>query len=97
MPRSTERPEAELHALRERVEQIDADIIALIAERARCAREIGVVKHALGLPTLDPAREAEVLRRAGALARSAGLPSEQVRELFWAIIALARDAQQDAG
>lgn len=95
MTTPAELQEADLRALRERVQRLDADIIALIAERVRCARAIGAAKQVLGLPTVDPAREAEVVRRAAERARAAGLPDEQVRELFWDIIALARAVQQE--
>jgi chorismate mutase len=42
---------------------------------------------------LDPAREAEVVRLAGELARQRGLPAESVRSIFWSVIALSREAQ----
>lgn len=82
-----------LQALRERIEQIDRELIDLIAERVRIAREVGVVKRELGAPTLDPAREAMVVRRAGELAREAGVGDEDVRYIFWHLIGLSRRAQ----
>ena len=71
----------------------------LLAERARLARETLAAKHAAGMPLLDPPREAAVIRRAATLARAAGLPDEEVRELFWRIIGLCRmlQAQPDGG
>ena len=56
-------------------------------------KPIGEVKRELGLPVLDPAREAAVVRRAGSLAREAGLPDEDVRYLFWHLVGLCRRAQ----
>ena len=82
-----------LAALRTRIEQIDRDLIDLIAERAEIAREVGELKRQLGLPVLDPSREAAVVRRAGTLAREAGLPDEDVRYLFWHLVGLCRRAQ----
>jgi chorismate mutase len=52
-----------------------------------------VVKRKAGLPTLDPPREAAVVRRAGALAREAGLDDEDVRYIFWHLIGLSRRMQ----
>jgi prephenate dehydrogenase len=82
-----------LRAIRDRIEQVDREIIALIGERVHLAREVGAVKRELGVPTLDPAREALVVRRAGALAREAGVGDEDVRYIFWHLIGLSRRAQ----
>ncbi|HEX2077752.1 MAG TPA: chorismate mutase [Longimicrobium sp.] len=89
-------PAAELARLRGEIERIDRQIVALIAERVALAREVGPVKHALGMPTLDPPREAAVVRRAGQLARDAGLDDEGVRYLFWHLVGLCRRAQLEA-
>ena len=59
------------------------------------ARAVGTHKREAGLATLDAKREAAVLRRAGTLAREAGLPEEAVRQLFWTIIGICRHAQED--
>lgn len=86
---------ANLTELRDRVQQLDAELVRLLAERAGLARRIGAVKRETRQPTLDPAREAEVVRRAGELARAAGLPEERVRQLFWVIIELSREVQRE--
>lgn len=85
----------EIDAVRARIEQIDLQLVALIAERVQHGRELGRTKRALQLPVLDPAREAVVVRRAGELAREAGLQAEDVREIFWHLIGLSRRAQQE--
>lgn len=54
-----------LHELRKRIDMIDEQIIELLDERVRIAREIGEIKRELGLPTRDERREEEVLRKAG--------------------------------
>ena len=83
----------ELERLRVEIERIDQELIGLIVERVQRAREVGEAKRAAGLPTLDPPREAAVVRRAGMLAREAGLADEDVREIFWHVIGLCRRAQ----
>lgn len=84
---------AALEPLRTQIEALDRELVGLIAERVRLARAAGRAKRAAGLPTLDPSREAAVVRRAGALAREAGLADEAVRDVFWQLIGLCRRAQ----
>jgi chorismate mutase len=86
-------PAEALERARAEIERIDRELIALVAARVGLAREVGAAKRALGLPTLDPAREAAVVRRAGALAREAGLEDDDVRYIFWHLIGLSRRAQ----
>ena len=84
---------AELDRLRDAVGEIDAQLVALIAARVQLAGAIGAAKRTLGRPTLDPRREAAVVRRAGELAREHGLDDEAVRSVFWQLLALARRVQ----
>lgn len=85
----------DLQRLRAEIERIDRQIVGLVAERVRLAREVGKAKRAAGLPTLDPAREAAVVRSAGMQAREAGLVDEEMRALFWHLIGLSRRAQME--
>ena len=86
--------QADLDALRHRIEALDAELVRLIGERRALVIEIGRVKAALGLPVLDPTREAAVVRRAAAMARDSGGDEEMVRDVIWRIIASARDQQE---
>lgn len=81
---------------RREIERVDREIVELLAERVQLALQVGREKRDAGLPLLDPAREASVVRRAGALARDAGLPEEDVREIFWRVIGMSRRAQSSA-
>jgi chorismate mutase len=93
---TSETAAARLNALRAQVEHVDEEIVRLVAERMRLGREIGAAKRALGMPVLDPAREAAVVRSAGELARNAGVPPEDVRYIYWHLIGLSRRAQMEA-
>lgn len=82
-----------LKELRAEIEAIDRSIVERLAARAELARAVGREKHRAGLPTLDPQREAAVVRRAAVLGRAAGLSGEGVRDIFWQVIGLCRRAQ----
>jgi len=49
--------------------------------------------RAAGQPVTDPAREAAVVTRASVLARTAGLPEDEIRALYWKLLAISRKAQ----
>lgn len=91
-------PAAEaLARLRGEIEQLDRRLVGLIAERVELARQVGPLKQALGMPILDPPREAAIVRRAGELAREAGLGDEDVRYIFWHLVGLCRRVQLEEG
>ncbi len=82
-----------LAELRELIRGIDDELLRLVRRRLEVAREVADAKRAAGLPVLDPAREAAVVRYAGEFAREHDLDEEDVRALFWALIGLTRRAE----
>jgi len=91
-------PRPALDAIRERIDAVDAQLHALINERARLAQQVGISKHASG-HTVDfyrPEREAQVLRRALERNRAARGPlrDEEVLRLFREIMSACL-AQQE--
>ena len=89
---------AELEAIRERIDDVDAQLHALINERARLAQRVGLSKHAAG-HTVDfyrPEREAQVLHRALERNRSERGPlrDEEILRLFREIMSACL-AQQE--
>ena len=94
MTNSEPAPDGErLAALREEIAALDDALIGILARRAALAAEIGEIKQRLGLPIMDPAREAEVVRRAAAAARDRGVDPELVRAVLWRVIDHARGVQ----
>ena len=87
----------QLEELRQRIMEVDEELVDLIGERKSLVVEIGEIKNELGLPVLDPAREAAVVRRAAALARDHDLDEELIRDVIWRIIASARGEQGGFG
>ncbi|PSJ57213.1 chorismate mutase [Kumtagia ephedrae] len=55
------------------IDNIDAALIHMLAERFRCTQAVGVLKAAHGLPPADPAREAQQIERLRRLAQEAQL------------------------
>ena len=55
------------------IDNIDAALIHMLAERFRCTKAVGVLKAAHGLPPADPAREQEQIARLRRLAQEAQL------------------------
>lgn len=74
-------------ALRQRIDQIDAELLALMSERARCAHDIGQLKG--GAAVYRPEREAQVLRRLAAL-NQGPLPDGAIQHVFVEIISACR-------
>lgn len=85
----------ELEELRDRIVALDREIVRRVGERRELVLRIGRLKEALGMPVLDPGREAAVVRRAAELAREEGVDEEMVRDVLWRVIASARDAQEE--
>jgi chorismate mutase len=66
----------ELTALRDSIDNIDAALIYLLAERFKCTQQVGRLKATLKLPPADKAREAQQIARLRALAEGARLDPE---------------------
>ena len=63
----------ELAQARGTIDNIDAALVHLLAERFKCTQRVGQIKADLGLPPSDPGREAQQIQRLRALAETAGL------------------------
>jgi chorismate mutase-like protein len=88
-----------LEALRQRVDEIDEQLVRLLNERAACALGIGCIKREGGLPMYQPEREAEVLRHVRAVCHAHGGPlgGDAIARLFERIIDEARSLEIKAG
>ena len=63
----------QLEQYRSSIDNIDAALILLLAERFKVTKAVGEYKAAAGLPPADPAREEQQIARLRDLAASANL------------------------
>lgn len=68
--------QTELANLRKSIDNIDAAMVHMLAERFRCTQRVGALKAAHNLPSADPAREDFQIGRLRALAEDAQLDPE---------------------
>jgi chorismate mutase len=78
---------------RQRIDEVDLRILALLNERTRIVEEIGRIKQLVNLPIYEPSREDEVFRNVTGH-NQGPLSAEAVRRVFERIIDEARTVQR---
>ena len=78
-----------LAVYRDTIDNLDAALVHLLAERFRCTQQVGLLKARLDLPPADPGRERQQVARLRALAEESGL--DPIFAELW------READDDAG
>ena len=75
-PSTADQHDATLAAYRKSIDNIDAAIVHMLAERFRITQAVGEYKVTAALPPADPAREAEQIARLRRLAEESALDPE---------------------
>ena len=70
---TTEAARTRLAQYRASIDNIDAALVYMLAERFRCTKAVGVLKAEHELPPADPAREQQQIARLRQLAQDANL------------------------
>ncbi|GHB36236.1 hypothetical protein GCM10010347_01860 [Streptomyces cirratus] len=78
---------AELARLRDSIDNIDAAVVHMLAERFKCTQQVGHLKARHQLPPADPSREARQIARLRQLAENAKLDPAFAEKLLNFIIA----------
>lgn len=86
---SNDQAKKEMSGWRERIDEIDLQLVRLFNERTQCAIEIGHIKKRLGLEIYSPSREAQVIANVSN-ANTGPLDAEAIRRLFERVIDEAR-------
>ncbi len=76
----------ELACLRASIDNLDAALIHIMAERFRITQQVGLLKAAEGLPASDPGREAAQIARLRLLAEESHLDPEFAEKLLAFIV-----------
>jgi len=91
---NTNPEEKSLDELRTEIEDIDREIVELIARRTYVADTIAEVKSDLDLPTTDESQEDKVMARAGENAAKFDVDSNLVKAVFRLLIELNKVEQR---
>lgn len=89
---------AELASLRKSIDNIDAALVHLLAERFKCTQSVGRLKAATGMAPSDPERERVQIARLRALAEEAELdPAFAEKFLTFIVAEVIHHHEQIAG
>lgn len=83
---STDSASAELARFRASIDNLDAALIHLLAERFKLTKAVGIYKAQVDLPPADPGREKQQVARLRALATEAQLDPDFAEKLLNFII-----------
>ncbi len=98
-PDERERPvpeEMSLSELRREIEEIDREIVELIARRTYVAETVADVKAERDLPTTDEDQEQRVMDRAGENAEQFDVDANLVKAIFRLLIELNKVEQRES-
>jgi chorismate mutase len=84
---------AEIGELRVSIDEIDLQIVELLAQRLRLVMRVGEIKRTRGLEVYDAGRERDLLTRVAAAA-PAPLEPAMAERIFQCIIQESRDLEQ---
>lgn len=80
-------PSETLQRLRGSIDNIDAALVFMLAERFRCTQQVGELKAEFGMPPSDPAREEHQVARLRRLSEEADLDPAFAEKWFNFVVA----------
>ncbi len=85
-----------VEALRERVDEVDRDLVRALNERASIVQEIMVLKAEAGAPVYDPKREEDILQRVVEM-NEGPIYDSSMRDIYELILHRIRDLEIQRG
>ena len=71
-----------LNPLREKIDQVDRELIALLSERLKLVAEVGKVKSEHGIPVYAPEREKAMIEARRTEAETQGVPADLIEDVL---------------
>lgn len=87
----------ELNSLRDKIDEVDRELVALLARRLALVGEVGEVKSRHGLPIYAPDREAAMLARRREEAEASGVPGDLIEDVLRRIMRESYASEKDTG
>lgn len=87
----------ELDVLRDKIDDVDKELVALLARRLALVAEVGEVKSRHGLPIYAPDREAAMLARRREEAEANGVPGDLIEDVLRRIMRESYASEKDTG
>lgn len=87
---------SELNALRDKIDELDRDILQLLNQRMQTSVSIGLAKRANGTEVFDSSREYAVFEKLWSYARNMLIPENAVLNIYSEIIKASRALQSNA-
>lgn len=88
--------QAKVRELRERVDEVDSELIRALSERAQIVQDLARIKAEAGVPIFDPKREEEILQKV--VEQNPGpIYDSSMREIFELILHRIRDLEIQRG
>jgi chorismate mutase len=84
----------QVQRLRDRLDEVDRDLVRALNERARLVQELAILKREVGMPLFDPKREEEILQRI-AEENPGPIYDATLREIFEMIMHQIRDIESE--
>jgi shikimate dehydrogenase len=87
---------SQLEQHRNRIDQIDCQLVDLLNRRLEIAKEIGRIKDRKNTDVVDAQRETQIFRKLQKLNQGRQLPTQSLYEIFAAIIVASRNIQRSS-
>ena len=87
----------ELNALRDQIDEVDQQLVTLLARRLELVAGVGEVKSRHGLPIYAPDREAAMLAKRRAEATAKGVPADLIEDVLRRVMRESYSSEKDSG